>query len=404
MREEKKSEKPEIDADLKANRNRIVVIIPTYNERENVKILIDLLQSLFETIKHNMMILIVDDHSPDGTAEIVRRQQALYQNLCLIEGEKKGLGTAYTRGMRYAIDELHADVVFEMDADLSHDPEDIPRFVAEIDRGADFVIGSRYVKGGSIPSNWGLLRRLNSKCGNIAARYIAGIYQIKDCTAGFRAIRTSLLRHIDLDSLYVQGYAFQVALLHSALLVGGKIKEIPVNFIDRKHGDSKLGLYDIIEFIFNVWWLRLQSLKTFVKFGIVGASGMIVNLGFFTVFLSLGINKYLASPLAIEISIVSNFLFNNYWTFRQRRTKDRVRIKGLKFNLVSIISLGISYSTFVGLSLMFPDAAPQFNQFLSIIPATMTNYLLNSYWTFKSARKGDEGSLVFENAQPLQKK
>lgn len=330
-----------------------------------------------------MHILVVDDNSPDGTAEAVEGLQTIYDNVHLLLGEKAGLGSAYIRGMRHALNELEADLIFEMDADFSHKPEDVARLLGEIEAGADFVIGSRYVKGGTIPIEWGLLRRLNSMGGNIAARYIAGISNIRDCTAGFRAIRTSLLRRIDFDRLRVQGYAFQVALLHAAVEEGGKIREIPVDFIDREHGESKLGFSDIIEFAVNVWWIRLQSSKTFIKFAIVGASGVLVNLGFFTLFLMAGMNKYIASPIAIELSIVSNFLLNNYWTFRWRKTIDRTRIRGLKFNLVSILALGVSYGTFVALSLTFPDTAPHIFQLIGIVPATLINYLLNSYWTFK---------------------
>jgi dolichol-phosphate mannosyltransferase len=362
---------------------KVVVIIPTYNERDNIGALIDALGDRFSNIPHDMHILVVDDYSPDGTADVVRSMQAGADNLHLIEGQKSGLGAAYIRGMLHALNILRADVVFEMDADFSHKPEDVARLLSEIEAGADFVIGSRYVKGGTIPIEWGLLRRLNSMGGNIAARYIAGISQIRDCTAGFRAIRASLLRRIDLIGLRVQGYAFQVALLHAAVLEGGKIREVPVDFIDRKHGESKLGLSDIIEFLVNVWWIRLQSSETFIKFAIVGASGVLVNLGFFTLFLLAGMNKYIASPIAIELSIVSNFLLNNYWTFRWRKTIDRTRIRGLKFNLVSILALGVSYGTFVTLSLASPDTAPQVHQLIGIVPATLVNYLLNSYWTFK---------------------
>jgi len=329
-----------------------------------------------------MHILVVDDYSPDGTADVVRGMQAGADNLHLIEGRKSGLGSAYIRGMLHALNILRADVVFEMDADFSHKPEDVARLLSEIEAGADFVIGSRYVEGGSIPIEWSWLRRLNSMGGNIAARHIAGISQIRDCTAGFRAIRASLLRRIDFTGLRVQGYAFQVALLHAAVKEGGRIKEVPVDFIDRKHGESKLGVSDVIEFVVNVWWIRLQSSKTFIKFAIVGASGVLVNLGFFTLFLLAGMNKYIASPIAIELSIVSNFLLNNYWTFRWRKTIDRTRIRGLKFNLVSILALGVSYGTFVTLSLAFPDTAPQVHQLIGIVPATLINYLLNSYWTF----------------------
>jgi dolichol-phosphate mannosyltransferase len=289
--------------------------------------------------------------------------------------------------MRHALQSLHAEVVFEMDADFSHKPEDVRRLMAEIDAGADFVIGSRYVQGGSIPAAWGLLRKLNSRVGNLVARYVAGIYRVRDCTAGFRAIRTSLLRRLNLENLRVQGYAFQVALLHAAVVERAQIKEIPVDFIDRKQGESKLGLSDVIEFILNAWWIRFQSASTFLKFGIVGASGVLVNLGFFTLFLAAGVNKYVASPCAIELSIVWNFLLNNYWTFRWRKTKDRMRRKGLKFNLVSCLAMAVSYGTFVALSWAFPDGAPYMHQLIGIVPATLLNYFLNSYWTFQNVER-----------------
>ena len=242
---------------------KVVIIVPTYNEHDNISILIQALQDQFYNMHHNMHILVVDDNSPDGTAEVVRGLQTSHDNLHLIMGRKAGLGIAYLRGMQYAINSLNADVVFEMDADLSHKPQDIPRLMAEIDHGADFVIGSRYVRGGSIPKEWRLYRRLNSYFGNIAARYIAGIYHVKDCTAGFRAIRTSLLKRIDLNGIYVKGYTFQVALLHRVVDSGAMIREIPVDFVDRKYGDSKLGLSDILEFIMNVWRIRLNRRNGF---------------------------------------------------------------------------------------------------------------------------------------------
>ncbi len=362
---------------------KAIIIIPTYNERENIAVLIAALQDQFQRIRHDMHILVVDDSSPDGTADVVREVQQRHTNVHMITGQKQGLGVAYVRGMRHAMDTLGADVVFEMDADFSHKPEDVPRLFAAIDDGADFVIGSRYVKGGSIPAEWGLYRRLNSRFGNIVARYVAGIYSVRDCTAGFRAIRCSILRRIDFAKLRVQGYAFQVALLHAAKTQKAKIVEVPVDFIDRTHGESKLGLRDIVEFIVNAWWIRFDSSKTFIKFLIVGASGVVVNLGFFTLLMALGLNKFIASPIAIELSIVSNFFLNNGWTFRWRKTRDRVRTRGLKFNAVSLVSLALSYGTFVALSMWKPDYPPQLHQFIGIVPATLVNYFLNSYWTFK---------------------
>jgi dolichol-phosphate mannosyltransferase len=235
-----------------------------------------------------------------------------------------------------------------------------------------------------IPKQWGLLRKLISRGGNLVARYLAGIYSVRDCTAGFRAIRGSLLRRIMLSDLKVQGYAFQVALLYEAKLHGAKIVEVPVDFVDRTEGVSKLGISDIIEFVVNAWWLRFRSSKTFIKFLIVGASGTVVNLLFFTLLLHVGVNKYLASPIAIETSILWNFFLNSSWTFRWRQTKDSVQIKGLKFNIVSFIALFVSYGTFVVLSLRFPSVAPQVHQFIGIVPATLVNYLMNSYWTFRN--------------------
>lgn len=364
---------------------KTIIVIPTYNERDNVGPIVTALAEQFKTMAHDMHVLIVDDSSPDGTADVVRGLQQRYPNLHLLIGEKKGLGNAYIRGIRHAVTELHADAIFEMDADLSHKPSDVPRLMANLDHGADFVIGSRYVPGGTIPAEWGVMRRANSMVGNIVARYVAGIYRVRDCTAGFRAIKAATLERIDLGRLRVQGYAFQVALLHAAIIQGAKVVEVPVDFIDRTHGQSKLGLSDIMEFVFNAWWIRFQASKTFIKFVIVGATGVVVNLGAFTLLLASGVHELVASPIAIEASILSNFLLNNYWTFRWRKTTDRVRVKGLKFNAVSLVSLVMSFGTFAALSWAFPDTLPQIHQLIGIIPATAVNYFLNSYWTFRQA-------------------
>ena len=305
-------------------------------------------------------------------------------NLYLLTGDKRGLGAAYIRGMQFAMEKLRAEAVIEMDADFSHQPEDLPRLIAGLETGGDFVIGSRYVKGGKIPDNWGRLRKALSRWGNICARYLAGLYKVRDCTAGFRAIRASVLRQIDFRNLKVQGYAFQIALLNQAMLLKAAIQEIPVEFIDRKRGTTKLGLADIIEFFLNVWWIRFQASRTFLKFALVGLSGVIINLFFFIFLVRLGINKFIASPLAIEISIINNFILNNYWTFKFRNSSDYLLIRGLKFKGVSLLALGFSYSTFLLLSLVFSNTHPAVLQALAIIPATFINYFLNSYWTFKS--------------------
>ncbi len=194
----------------------------------------------------------MDDNSPDGTQEEVKK--FLGKNIFLITGEKNGLGAAYIRGFKYAINELKADVIFEMDADFSHNPKDIPRFLEEIKEN-DFVIGSRYIKGGDTP-DWGFDRKLISSGGNFFARVIAGLYKVKDCTSGYRAIRTDLIKKIDLDNLRVNGYSFQMNLLYNAIKEKGKIKEIPIIFFDRHVGTSKIERKDMYEFFMNSFKLR----------------------------------------------------------------------------------------------------------------------------------------------------
>ena len=246
---------------------KIVLIIPTFNESGNIGRLLDELQLVFRSIRHEMQVLVVDDDSPDGTLDIVRASQRNSANVHALQGTKRGLGAAYIRGMRYALDVLHAQAVLEMDADFSHKPADVPRLIAALEEGADFAIGSRYVPGGSVPQEWGWRRRLNSLFGNLVARYIAGLYRIHDCTAGFRAIRSEVLRRMDFSSLGVQGYAFQIALLHAAVAAGAKVVEVPVEFVDRTVGESKLGMRDIIEFLRSAAWIRFQSSKVLLRSG-----------------------------------------------------------------------------------------------------------------------------------------
>jgi dolichol-phosphate mannosyltransferase len=363
---------------------KLVIVLPTYNERENILALVPALQESLRAVPYQSHILVVDDNSPDGTADAVRSLMQEHRNLHLITGEKRGLGAAYIRGMQHALAVLGADVVVEMDSDFSHDPADLPRLLKTLDSPADFVIGSRYVPGGSIPSSWGWQRRANSRLGNIVARYVAGLYRVHDCTAGFRAIRSSVLRQIDFGTLRVKGYAFQIALLHRAVGLGAQVAEVPVHFVDRKVGESKLGISDIVEFLVNAWWIRLWSARTFIKFCIVGATGVGVNLAAFSALLAWGSNPYVASPLAVEVSILWNFLLNNAWTFRYRPKAEHIGVRGLKFNVISLASLAVTFGTFVTLSKLFPQLPLLVDQLAAILPTTAINYFLNSYWTFKS--------------------
>jgi dolichol-phosphate mannosyltransferase len=167
---------------------KLVIILPTYNERENIELVLDALHKEVKGVSgHTYSYLVVDDLSPDGTGDIIRKYQKKEKDTYLLEGKKEGLGKALLRGMTYAVEKLHADYILQMDCDLSHDPARVPAFILELDKGADFVVGSRYIKGGSIPSNWGLHRKIFSIVGNSIVRFGLGHSKVHDWTGGFRA-------------------------------------------------------------------------------------------------------------------------------------------------------------------------------------------------------------------------
>lgn len=363
----------------------VCIVLPCYNEAENIRPMVQQLLAL----DPDWQILVADDNSPDGTAGVVQSLRSECPRVHLSSGEKQGLGAAYKRAMGVAMQQLGADIVVQMDADFSHDPEEVARLVQLVRGGVDIAIGSRYVAGGSIDPGWHALRRGLSGGGNWLARYIAGIRGINDCTAGFRALRASALRQIEVQRLPVNGYAFQIALLHRMLLHDMQAREHPIHFKDREHGKTKLGLSDMIEFFLAVWLLRFPSTWTFVKFSLTGLSGVVVNLLAFFLLLKMGVHKYLASPLAIELSILSNFLINNYWTFADRELFGNKLVRGLRFNAVSFGTLLISYATFLVLSALFPTGSALLHQGLAIIPAALFNYFINSYWTFSASNAGN---------------
>lgn len=238
-----------------------VIILPTYNEQENISRLIDALEKVFQKIPEwHMHILVVDDLSPDGTAQTVEAIQKHLPNLHLLKGSKKGLGEAYKRGFSYAMAHLKPDYIFQMDADFQHNPNDIPHFLKAAEKGYEFIIGSRYIPGGDCP-NWEFKRKLYSWLANVGARILAGIKGINDCTSGYRCIKADFLKNLHLDQLKSNGYAFQLTLLHAATKKKLKILEIPILFHSRKQGESKLGNKDILEFILNAVTLRFRRYR-----------------------------------------------------------------------------------------------------------------------------------------------
>jgi len=188
---------------------KITIVIPTYNEAENLKKLLPLLFDQFSKIKHDCHVLIVDGNSNDGTHDLVNSFSSNHPNLhLLVETKKEGLGAAYTKGFKHAVEKLEADVVMEMDGDMQHDPNDVPRFIQKIDEGYDYILGSRYVEGGSIPKEWAFHRKLLSWGGSAFARFTLGLLHIKDFTTGFKATRVKgILDKINLDEVMSPGFA-----------------------------------------------------------------------------------------------------------------------------------------------------------------------------------------------------
>lgn len=233
-----------------------IIIIPTYNEIENVVAMTRKVMS-FEKQFH---ILYVDDNSPDGTAQKIEELQQEFPNKIFLEKRpgKMGLGTAYIHGFKWAISRDY-DYIFEMDCDFSHNPEDLIRlYQACATEGADVSIGSRYCKGGKV-KNWPLKRILMSYFASLYVRTILWI-GIKDTTAGFKCYRKQVLEKINLDGIPFKGYAFQICMKYSALRHGFKVKEVPITFIDRQYGESKMSTGIFKEAFFGVWKMRKMKL------------------------------------------------------------------------------------------------------------------------------------------------
>ncbi len=233
-----------------------LIIIPTYNESNNIPRLIDKLMQMEPAAD----ILVVDDGSPDGTADLVKGKKDEYPGrIHLIEREgKQGLGTAYVRGFKYAL-ENHYNYICEMDADFSHNPNDVPRLVTAVMNGeADVAVGSRYSKGISIV-NWPLRRLILSYCANLYARSITGL-PIKDTTAGFKCIQRKVLESMNLDDIRSNGYAFQIEIHFRAWKAGFKLKEVSIIFREREEGVSKMSKAIVREAVWRVWTLKFRSI------------------------------------------------------------------------------------------------------------------------------------------------
>ena len=236
---------------------RVVVCLPTYNERENLGPMVRALDDVVRRHELDARVLVIDDSSPDGTGELADRLTGEFRFLSVLHRPKKeGLGPAYLAGFVWAL-ATDADRIVEMDCDFSHDPEDLPRLLAATEN-ADLALGSRYVEGGGT-RNWSVARRAVSRFGSLYARILLGV-GIRDLTGGFKCFRRSVLEAIGLERISTKGYAFQIETTYRALKVGSRVVEVPIVFSEREVGTSKMSRAIVLEAMANVPALRLRAL------------------------------------------------------------------------------------------------------------------------------------------------
>jgi dolichol-phosphate mannosyltransferase len=234
---------------------RATVCLPTYDERENLERMV---RALGAVLPEGSRVLVIDDDSPDGTGELADRLAGELPFVDVLHrARKEGLGPAYLAGFRHAL-AGGAELILEMDCDFSHAPQDVPRLLAAAEH-ADLVLGSRYVDGGGVDGDWGTLRRLVSRGGSLYAGLVLGA-PVRDLTGGFKCFRRRVLETIDLDAVSSRGYAFQIELTYRALRAGFRVHEVPIRFVDRTAGSSKMSRAIVAEAVWKVPALRAQAL------------------------------------------------------------------------------------------------------------------------------------------------
>lgn len=381
---------------------KAIIIIPTYNESKNIERTVTALIEVFKKIKNwQMGILVVDDTSPDKTYQVVEGMQKQYRQLyLLINKQKSGLGGAYLKGMAYAFNQLKADVIFEFDADLQHDPQRVPALLGKIEEGSDLVLGSRYIKGGSIPATWAWHRKLLSLVGNLTIMTVFTDFRIHDWTAGYRAITKKVYQAVEpeMHNDRFSGYTFQIGFLHKTVRKGFKVSEVPIHFADRTEGQSKLGSEYMKNTLIYIFKVRIQEIlkSRIFKFAFVGGVGTLVQLISLTIFRTLipdfeyaFITSFLvATLLSIETAILSNFTFNNLWTFADRKLKaSQLPGKFIQFNIASMGSVLIQLvinslgELLIGLHHLFTVPVINFGIDTGLIFA-LTGIAIGLFWNF----------------------
>lgn len=353
---------------------RVVNMLSTYNEKDNVGPMIETLERIAKQLpKYEFITLVVDSHSPDGTGEIVKHYSKKLDNVFLLE-TPRGLGVSLIAGYRYAVKELKADIVIPNDCDFQWDPELIPTLLHKLEEGYDVVVPSRHVGEGK-EAFTGFRKLVHFVSNTLINKYWAGITEVKDLAGNFKAIRVkNILEKVELDRLNVKGFVIQSTMIYELSKTGAKFAEIPAVFGTRRAGESKVGfskqfVKDIWETVRNGTRIRFErspKLLKFVKFGIVGGCGFVVNLvglrvfseAFKTFGWEVGVRNFIANALASEMAIISNFIFNNLWTFAEEKltTFKKIATKFITFNLSSIFGGIIVPSLIVGIGTqMFGD-------------------------------------------------
>ena len=327
--------------------DKIVIVMPAYNEAENIPVMIhELLVNEFPKIEGvEMHLLIVDDYSPDGTGDIVKNLMSHHKNLHILQKKKEGLGWAYIRGFQYATKKLGADAVMEMDADFQHPPRFVKPMVEAYLDGAEYVIGSRYIKGGSIPKEWDIKRKAVSFFGNLFIRVVLLKLSIHDLTTGFRLTKVKgVLDKIDLENLMEPTrFAHKVDLLYQCLKNSKKTVEVPLEFASRTKEKSKFNFKEMVSTFKVAIILGVKDKIKFIRFGTVGFLGFLVNFIFLRIFRGLGLPETLSWLFSTELAIINNYTLNNIWTFKEQKISGvkKTFLKFLQFNLTSVGALVI---------------------------------------------------------------
>src|SRR3989344_401189 len=326
---------------------KVVIVMAAWNEAENIKKMIDtLFEEVFLKINADMHLLVADNNSSDGMTQIVENEMKKRKNLHIVQqGAKKGLGNAYVVGFKYAVNKLGADAVMEMDADGQHPPRFVKPMVDAFLEGADYVIGSRYIPGGSVPAEWAFFRKAVSYFGNLFIRLVWLKFSIHDLTTGFRLTKVDgVLSKIDLDNLLEkERFAYKVDLLYQSIKNAKKIVEVPLEFKPRVTDKSKFNTKEMISTFKVAIICGIKDKARFIKFGTVGFIGYLVNAFGLALFGRMLLPEWTIWASATELAIISNFILNNIWTFKAERITgvEMLVKKFLQFNGTSVGALVI---------------------------------------------------------------